>query len=332
MPKLKARTIRPTPAEDAAITAAAMKGAMTAKPNDNDVNSREYWERAVSNPKEHDLTDRQAQAMRESLTLTDPEHWEKVLAAPETHGLNAEQAKQLAEWAMKPRHERNQLTPAEEIEAEASFHEALYGAEHVRTWLEMGAVSPMNAALQLNSKNPTKYKGTAPDFGDAFDLMLLAFEDTARDGLARNLREWIVVARARNLHGVGLDGWDACITQRKAASAVDGGADYSTDFTMLATRQQLVDAFGSFSDMNASWFTNLKDAPRLEAARKVTGQGGRGHIAEPLFCPYEVMLWMADPKRRKGRKLSENKAWGLLEKHFPKVYNAHSIGDPRAQD
>ena len=183
---------------------------MTAKQNDNDVNRREYWERAVSNPKEHELTDRQAQAMRESLTLTDPEYWEKVLAAPETYGLNAEQAKQLTECAMKPRHERNQLTPAEEIEAEAGFHEAFYGAEHVRTWLEMGAVSPMNAALLLNSKNPSKYRGTPPDFGEAFDLMILAFEDTARDGRDRNLRDWLSVARDRELTGHDVPGWTAC--------------------------------------------------------------------------------------------------------------------------
>jgi len=104
------------------------------------------------------------------------------------------------------------------------------------------------------------------------------------------------------------------------------------DFSMLATRDQLIDAFGRFTDMDASWFNNLKDTPALLTARKVAGQGGRGHIAEPWFCPFEVMQWLADSKRRKGRKLSAEKAWGLLEKNFPKVYNARSVADPRAGD
>ena len=104
------------------------------------------------------------------------------------------------------------------------------------------------------------------------------------------------------------------------------------DFSMLATREQLIEAFGRFTGLDASWFTNLKDTPALLAARKVTGQGGRGHIAEPLFCPFTVMQWLADSKRRKGRKLSAEKAWELLEKYFPKVYDTRSVADPRAGD
>ena len=104
------------------------------------------------------------------------------------------------------------------------------------------------------------------------------------------------------------------------------------DLSILATREQLIEAFGRFTGMDASWFKNIKDTPALLAARKVTGQGGRGHIAEPWFCPFEVMQWLADSKRRKGRKLSTEKAWELLEKNFPKVHSAHSVADPRASD
>ena len=99
------------------------------------------------------------------------------------------------------------------------------------------------------------------------------------------------------------------------------------DLTMVATRTELIDAFGKFTDMDKSWFDNLTDAPKLKAARKYTGQGGR-HSAEPLFCPYLVMQWMADPKRKKGRRLNDTTAWRLLKSHFPKVYNQYSIGDP----
>lgn len=106
------------------------------------------------------------------------------------------------------------------------------------------------------------------------------------------------------------------------------------DFTVLATREQLITAFGAFTGMDGSWFRNIKDTPRLDAARKVIGQGGRSNIAEPWFCPFEVMQWLADPKRRKGRQgrkqLSKDKAWELLERHFLKVYNVYSMGDPRA--
>ncbi len=77
-----------------------------------------------------------------------------------------------------------------------------------------------------------------------------------------------------------------------------------------------------------TWFSNLKDTPKLKAARKFIGQGGRGHIAEPLFCPYEVMQWLIDPKRKKGRSLTETKAWQLLRVNFPKVYEQYEIGDP----
>jgi hypothetical protein len=101
------------------------------------------------------------------------------------------------------------------------------------------------------------------------------------------------------------------------------------DVSLLATRKQLIDAFGSFTGIDDSWFTNLKDSPALQGARKVTGQGGRGHIAEPLFCPFVVLQWLINPNRRKGRKLSEHKGWEMFERHFPRAYAAYSVGDPR---
>ena len=101
------------------------------------------------------------------------------------------------------------------------------------------------------------------------------------------------------------------------------------DFDMLATRQQLIEVFGKFSGMSLAWFDNLNDSPKLEAARKYTGQGGR-HSAEPLFCPYEVMQWLADPKLKKCKPLNDTTAWRLLKGSFGKVYNLYSIGDPNA--
>lgn len=101
------------------------------------------------------------------------------------------------------------------------------------------------------------------------------------------------------------------------------------DFSMLATRDQLIKAFGAYTGMNKSWFYNLKDTPSLLAARKITGQGGRGHIQEPWFCPLEVMQWLANPKLRKGNPMTPETAWRMLENHFSKVYSKNSVGDPR---
>ena len=102
-----------------------------------------------------------------------------------------------------------------------------------------------------------------------------------------------------------------------------------TDFAMVATRGQLIAAFGAFTGMEVSWFKKLQDTPGLLKARKFAGQGGRGHIAEPLFCPFQVMEWLVDPRRKKGRKLSKDRGWQLLELHFQRVYNQYSIGDTR---
>jgi len=112
------------------------------------------------------------------------------------------------------------------------------------------------------------------------------------------------------------------ITQPLAVAEVDR--------CLLATHQQLIDAFGSFTGMDNSWFSNLKDTPALLAARKVKGQGGRGHIVEPLFCPFHVLQWLIDPKRRKGRKLGKEKGWQLFERYFPRAHTVFETFDPRS--
>lgn len=104
-----------------------------------------------------------------------------------------------------------QHDPALKIDRDAEAHIGYYRPNHVQAWLMMGAVSPQNAALVFFGENPSKYKDSLPCMGQAFDLMKWSFEDAARDGLARNLRDWVSVARARNLQGVCIDGWEACI-------------------------------------------------------------------------------------------------------------------------
>jgi hypothetical protein len=55
------------------------------------------------------------------------------------------------------------------------------------------------------------------------------------------------------------------------------------DVALLATRQELIDAFGKFTGMSKSWFSNLKDTPALMQARKLRGQGGRGRISASQY-------------------------------------------------
>ena len=117
-----------------------------------------------------------------------------------------------------------------------------------------------------------------------------------------------------------------CAIEQRAAQVPS--ARLSVNTSLLATKVQLIAAFGAFTGMDTSWFSNLKDKPKLRAARKVAGQGQRGKTVEPLFCPYEVMLWLTNPGRKVGRQLGSQKGWDLLSAHFPASYNAHSIGDP----
>jgi hypothetical protein len=149
---------------------------------------------------------------------------------------------------------------------------------------------------------------------------------TAKEILASKNTQYVLNVEA--MAGLGFDAEFLAARGFQAAPPAPVAADVP-DFDMWATRQQLIDAFGKFTGMDATWFDNLTTSPSLRAARKCIGQGGR-HNAEPLFCPYEVMQWLADPKRKKGRKLGGEKAWQLLKAHFPKAYALNSIGDPNA--
>lgn len=101
------------------------------------------------------------------------------------------------------------------------------------------------------------------------------------------------------------------------------------DFAMLAKRDELIAAFGTFTGMNASWFKNLRDRPKLLDARRVIGAGGRSSI-EPFFCPHQVMQWLiTEPRKGDSRKaMTQETGWRMLKAHFLKVYCAYEIGDP----
>lgn len=115
----------------------------------------------------------------------------------------------------------------------------------------------------------------------------------------------------------------------KPMASVTPLGEAGPDYSILATRQELIDAYRAFTGMDMGWFKNVTDSPKLQKARKVLGEGKKSQSIEPLFCPYMVMDWLIDKKRRKGRPISSDKAWEILEKHFSKVYNIYSAGDTR---
>jgi len=123
-----------------------------------------------------------------------------------------------------------------------------------------------------------------------------------------------------------LEAWEPV----EPVEAVEPGTVPKLDLSILATRHDLIGAFGRYTGMNESWFQKLGDKPKLRDARRRQGVGMRGYTQEPLFCPFMVMQWLISPTRRCGGKVGGDKGWSLLEKHFPKVYTANSFADPRA--
>lgn len=116
------------------------------------------------------------------------------------------------------------------------------------------------------------------------------------------------------------------ITPAKAVPAQTAGTP-ALDQDMLATPKALIAAFGSFTGMTGAWFDHIDDTPGLKAARRYAGTGGRRYEV-PLLDPYKVMLWLVNPKRKKGTPISEQTAWRMFKMHFSKSYEVHAIGDP----
>lgn len=111
------------------------------------------------------------------------------------------------------------------------------------------------------------------------------------------------------------------------ANRTFGGAEL--DYSLLATREELIAAFGAFTGMNMSWFKNITDKPELLAARAVAGTPGRNG-APPLFHPFPAMQWLVDPNRKVGRGINPETAWRMLKQHFPRVHSVYLDFDPNS--
>lgn len=111
----------------------------------------------------------------------------------------------------------------------------------------------------------------------------------------------------------------------------ESNADAAPWLDQLATPDDLIAAFRNYTGMKKAWFNNVKDVPALLDARKVPGIGGRKPIP-PLFCPYEVMLWLTSKGHKNGTVITPETGWRLLKSHFPRAYALREIGDPNDSD
>jgi hypothetical protein len=170
------------------------------------------------------------------------------------------------------------------------------------------------------------HDGTLPDFA-------LLVERARSAGI-----DWVQALRGELVSRAELHRWLGAVGIRSAYSFGTGPmvGDSPSDvavpaaplaFDALATRDELIDAFGSFTGMDQTWFANLNDAPALKKARRSVGRGGRNR-AEPMFDPYEVMRWLILPGRKKGRPMRAATGWRRLRECFPTAYQLVEVGDP----
>lgn len=260
--------------------------------------------------------------------------------------------------------ERNSTSTAGRAEQIIAWYDDVMDADH---WFNLADVEPVKAAMLLCQFNPNEITFAAAELSTndetgPRDLVRLRqrFEDLSRaEPRSRKLADWLGAAHQLKLKqhswidtyvaAAGIQVGEALGGQTEVASVpppvaepVPPGAAglppetspasaiKTLDYSKLVTRKALIDAFGSFTGMNGTWFKNLKDTPKLRDARKDNGQGGRGHIKEPLFCPYEVMQWQIDPLKKKGRRMSPTNGWRMLKAHFSVVYADHAREEPSA--
>ena len=118
--------------------------------------------------------------------------------------------------------------------------------------------------------------------------------------------------------------------QQKKAPETDTAKpalEVKLDYSLLATPTELLDAFEKWG-LRAAWFAELDSHKWLLEAQRKKGQGQRGNVIPPLFCPFAVMNGLIG-KVRKANRLQPDTAWRTLEHKFPKVHATFESHDPR---
>lgn len=207
-------------------------------------------------------------------------------------------------------------------------------------WVALRDISPIDAAMLLCRFNPNdetyeNVKRITSDELKPEHLVRLAqrFTDIRKsDPMPRTLRDWHQKAKELGLkYHSWIDGHMGATTPAAALAQTETiEAGKELDYSLMATPKQLLDAFQKWGNMKAEWFDDLKSRRWLLEARRVKGQGQRGHVIEPLFCPFAVMNGLIE-KGRKDKRLQADTAWRMLENEFPKVYAVYEHRDPRSE-
>lgn len=127
-------------------------------------------------------------------------------------------------------------------------------------------------------------------------------------------------------HWLETNGYLIQWTPRQDSRTPESLANTHIEKSELANPEQLLKVFGVWG-LKESWFRELSSHQWLLKARKVKGQSHKGVNRQPLYCPYAVMYGLLYEVRKP--KISEDKAWHLLEVNFKNVYDMHTGIDPR---
>jgi len=218
------------------------------------------------------------------------------------------------------------LIPQNEIKASAKLlgwdKEKLWDAELAAKLIAIGGPVDLAEALELDASEPP-----APLMATAFGLCLkrIHLEHAADENfrLVSEPQAWLEWAIENDYT---IDHLTPFLHDQSGSSESAEDEINGYKWADLFPPYALINAFGFSTGMDASWFDKL-EGPLLRA-RVVKGQSGRGRSTAPLFCPYQVMIWLIDPKRKKGRPLSESKGWRILKERFPAIHDKYQIGDP----
>lgn len=185
--------------------------------------------------------------------------------------------------------------------------------------------------------------GLDPDVIKNLDFQSEGVKDKENDS-RRACRKAAMIQRLAERHGKELARPDEWITwadehqiavhdgfrlEVESAPATDNAkpAPDELDYSLLATPEYLIDAYGKWG-LKIEWFKDLNSHKWLRDARRKKGQGQRGQVIEPLFCPYAVMNGFIE-NVRKEKRVPPAIAWRTLEHKFPRVYAAFEQYDPR---
>ena len=207
-------------------------------------------------------------------------------------------------------------------------------------WVALGDVSPIDAAMLLCRFNPNDetYENVKLITSDELKpehlvRLVQRFTDIREsDPMPRTLRDWHQRAKELGLkYHSWIDGYMKPTTPPAASAQTETfKAGEELDYSLMATRKQLLDAFEKWGYMRAAWFDDLKSRRWLLHARRIKGRGQRGHVIEPMFCPLAVMNGLIE-KGLKNKRLPPDAAWRTLEHKFPKVYALYEHCDPRSE-